>query len=92
MLKVYNTVKSTLSRAEAALATRIKDGSLRSGFTFRDIARKQWRDLRNPDVIHEAIRTLEDAHWIRPTPEPPVTSPMRGRPKAPSWDVNPALS
>jgi hypothetical protein len=92
MYKVYNSVKSPLSRAEAALAGRIKDGSLRSGFTFRDIARKRWRDLANPDVIHEAIRTLEEAHWIRPMPEPEVTSRKAGRPRGDCWDVNPALT
>jgi len=92
MHKVYNSVKSPLARAEETLAARIKDLSLRSGFTFRDITRKHWKHLSNPEIIREAITTLEQAHWIRLSPEPSVITTLKGgRPKGESWDVNPAL-
>ena len=88
--RIYDTVKSPLKKAEAALAQKIKDGSLRSGFTFRDIIRKGWAGLRDSEIILEAIRSLEQAHWIRPMPEPPITS-QGGRPKEPGWEINPEI-
>jgi hypothetical protein len=89
MYKVYNTVRSPLAKAETMLAARIKDGSLKPGFTFRDITRKRWRDLANPEIVREALESLEQAHWIRPAKPELIIS--KGRPRGESWEINPAV-
>jgi len=92
MHRIYASIKSPLGKAEAALADRIKDGSLRSGFTSRDILRKGWRELKGPDIVAEAIRSLENLRWVRLKTKPVLVDKSKGgRPVGDQWEVNPLL-
>jgi hypothetical protein len=68
--------------AANALLKRIKDGTLKDGFTARDIARKHWSGLTGPKVA-DALEYLTDNNWIR---EKVIAT--GGKPKI-TYEINP---
>lgn len=75
-------------QAASALAKKIEAGELSDGFTDRDIYRKEWSGLRDPDEVKAACNELEAAGWLRRIAREGRT---RGRPAAPKYEINPAL-
>ncbi len=88
MHRVYDCIRTSIQKAEAALAKRITDQDLKSGFTERSVRRKGWRDLSNSDCIELASESLAERGWLREIPQPP--NPGRGRPTT-KWEINPSL-
>jgi hypothetical protein len=71
-----------------ALAKKIQAGELTDGFSERDIYRREWSALREPEEVKAACAELEAASWIR---RMPVQSKPIGRPAAPKYEINPKL-
>jgi hypothetical protein len=57
------------SDGAAILAGHIKDGDLGASFTYREVRRKGWRDLRGPEDVRRALGVLTEAAWIRFEPK-----------------------
>jgi hypothetical protein len=75
-------------QAVQALAKKIEGGELADGFSDRDIYRKEWSTLRDPDEVKAACAELEAAGWIRRMTGEPK---RRGRPALPKYEINPVL-
>ena len=71
-----------------ALARKIEAGELADGFSERDIYRKEWSVLREPEEVKAACAELEAAGWIRRIH---VQGKHVGRPAAPKYEINPRL-
>jgi len=82
--RMYSAALAAGEEAAALLLTKIKSGELKSGFTTRDVYRRNWTGLKNREVLAEALSLLEEFGWVRP--ETQLTS---GR-KRVRWGVNPA--
>jgi hypothetical protein len=86
MHRVYGCIQTPIQKAESAIAKRLRNGDLSSGFTIRAIQRKHWRDLSRPEYIDLALETLVEKGWLRDLPK----SEGRGRPTT-AWEINPSL-
>jgi Protein of unknown function (DUF3987)/RepB DNA-primase from phage plasmid/Primase C terminal 1 (PriCT-1) len=86
MHRIYGCIQTPIQKAESAIAKRLRNGDLDSGFTIRAIQRKHWRDLSRPEYIDLALETLVEKGWLRDLPK----SEGRGRPTT-AWEINPAL-
>jgi hypothetical protein len=86
MHRIYGCIQTPIQKAESAIAKRLRNGDLSSGFTIRAIQRKHWRDLSRPEYIDLALETLVEKGWLRDLPK----SEGRGRPTT-AWEINPAL-
>jgi len=63
--KLYATELSPGVEGAQLLARKLRDGSLRDGESVRDIARHQWAGLASAGAVHEALKILEAAGWVR---------------------------
>ena len=86
MHRIYGCIQTPIQKAESAIAKRLRNGDLNSGFTIRAIQRKHWRDLSRPEYIDLALETLVEKGWLRDLPK----SEGRGRPTT-AWEINPNL-
>lgn len=86
--RVYAMASDVRIQAAQALSNKINAEELEDGFSERDIYRKEWSVLRNPDEVKEACAELEAAGWIR---RMPAQGKHIGRPAAPRYEINPAL-
>ena len=78
-----------LLAAARSLAERIEDGEIVSGMTVREIYRKGWKGLSSFECADQALRVLEDAHWLVVKR---VTGHVAGRPGSPRVILHPSLS
>ncbi len=65
MRRCYGLVLDGGARSAQALAEKLMAGKLADGFTARDVARKNWQDVNQPDAIKAALEWLEDEGWLR---------------------------
>ncbi len=84
--RIYATAGNARVQAAAALARKIKQGVLQESFTRRDVQRKQWRHLTEPDDIAKALEDLHLACWLKPV-EPDYSG--TGRKPAVQYFINP---
>ena len=63
--RVYASGDSASATAAKALADKLKNGALRSGFTRREIERKKWHDLSSKEDVDAALKITVDAHWLK---------------------------
>lgn len=63
--RAYGSGHNRSGTSAKALAERIKEGKLTSGFTSRTIERKAWQELTIKADIEAALAWLVDANWLR---------------------------
>ncbi len=70
--RIYACVADPDLEPALALSARIKAGALPSPFTYRDVYRRCWSGLDNPEATRRAVAALEGLDWFR-TVETPNT-------------------
>jgi putative DNA primase/helicase len=63
--RVYAPELGRLTSPQAALAERLRTGSVRDGDKVRDIYRRQWAGLRTRELVESAIADLMPLGWVR---------------------------
>jgi len=63
---------------------RIRTGKLQDGFTVREIKRKGWSGLNNPEIIQDVLALLVDYRYLK------TIETDSGRPTA-RYYINPAF-
>lgn len=76
-LKAYAIDKNARAMAIKKLAEAIQQEQLEDGTTVRSIYRKQWTHLKTPQLLDQALETLEELNWLRQV----VTTVQGGRTK-----------
>jgi hypothetical protein len=76
---------SPTQSAAIAIAKRLKNGSIRNGFSARDIHQKDWMDLTDHGHVSAALELLEELWWIRKD-----KIETNGRPKH-IYSINPRI-
>ena len=84
---IYGMVTDMLQHASAMLARKIEEGKLSSGFTVRDVYRKDWSLLNSKEIIRSACDELVEAGWLRQEEKQGNV----GRPKQAAFLVNPKI-
>jgi Protein of unknown function (DUF3987) len=84
--RIYGLAQDYRTQAAAALATQIRNGKLEDGFSTRDVYRKGWSGLTDPEVALAACRELEAAGWLRTRP---LGKAATGRPAGQQYEINP---
>jgi len=95
--RVYSLVIQSSTRTAALLAeklseiakTRTDDDWFVSGFTARQVTRRNWKGLTDPDVLQNALEVLVEDQWIMLEEIPSTAS--GGRPTRRYW-INPNIS
>lgn len=87
--RCYGLLKDGGLRAAQALAAKLEGGKLNSGFTVRDVVRKEWHSLTEHDQVLAAVNLLEDHGWLREE-ETGGTGPGGGR-RTERYHINPAI-
>lgn len=85
--RIYGMATDISHQAAAILAKKIESGDLRSGFSVRDIYKKDWSLLSNKEIVQSACDELVDAGWLRQQ----VKQDGVGRPKQTSFVINPKI-
>lgn len=85
--RIYGMVTDMSHHAASLLARKIEEGSLVSGFTVRDVYRKDWSLLNSKEIILGACDELIEAGWLRQE----VKQGNVGRPKQAAFIVNPKI-
>lgn len=83
--RIYGMVEGAKVCTAKMLLRRIQDGKLQSGFTLRDVRRKQWSGATDTMKVEAALAMLEAHHCVRG-----FESASGGRPTT-TYEVNPAL-
>lgn len=87
--RCYGLLADDGLRSAQALADKLCQGKLSTGFTSRDVRRNQWRYLTTEDAVQAALDWLEDEGWLRAN-EVGGTGPGTGR-RTYRYDINPKL-
>ena len=85
MRRVYGMVRDARIDAATALQKKIARGQLDSPFSERELYRKGWSLLTDPEVVTDACTELVVAGWIRRVDEPRRS----GRPPSRKYEINP---
>lgn len=64
-LKVYRIGKSAEAMALKKLSENIEHGMVTHACTVRSIYRKQWAHLKTPQLVEQALETLEELNWLK---------------------------
>jgi putative DNA primase/helicase len=86
--RVYACGGSQELEAARELAQRLKAGELGPQFTARDVYRRQWSGLDEPDRVEATLEVLEAHGWVRAAK---IQRPDGGRPTT-LWQLNPRIS
>lgn len=70
-----------------ALTKKIQQGDVADGFTERDVYKKEWAGLRDPEEVKAACIELEQAGWIRRIAS---EGKRAGRPTV-KYEINPSV-
>lgn len=62
--RIYGLVETAKTTTAKMLARRIADGKLQSGFTARDVVRKNWAGIKSTADAETALAILEEHAWI----------------------------
>ncbi len=84
--RLYGSALARGTTAARLLASKIRKGKLRDGFTARDVYSNEWSGLATPDDAQRAIETLEDLDWLQCE-----AKHTGGRPKQ-VYRINPRLA
>ena len=87
--RLYALALDNGQMAAAALSKKMEAGKLESPFKVRTVQRRGWGQLTDSAVIGEAIRILEDAHWVREVPV--AKKAVGGRPPEAEYEINPKV-
>lgn len=87
--RIYGLGGDIQVQAARALARKIVTGDLIDGFNTREIGKKNWSGLADPDLIKAACDELELANWIRRREVERIGA--TGRPPLPAYDINPGV-
>jgi hypothetical protein len=85
-VRLYGMVTRADVAGARAIAAKIKAGSLRDGFSFRDIGQAEWSGLTERAVIASGLELLERHHIIVREGQP--TGTIGGRPTS-TYRINP---
>ena len=66
--RVYSSGAFGVTEAVKLIHGRIVKGSLKEGFSARDIYRAQWSGLTDHDLVNDAMELMVDLSWIRALP------------------------
>lgn len=64
-IKAYAIGQNAQAGAAKRLSEYIERGLLEQDSPVRSIYRKQWAQLRTPELVDQALETLEELHWLR---------------------------
>lgn len=64
-MRVYHPILTAPVDAAEVLLGRIEAGDVTHGMKVRDLHRKGWEGLSNPDDARRAIEVLMDHGWVR---------------------------
>lgn len=84
--RVYGAVHGVDGASAHALAEKIREGKLQSGFTLRSVYTKGWRDLSDAERVKQGADQLVELGWLKETP---VTTGGRGTAK---YEINPHIA
>jgi putative DNA primase/helicase len=87
--RIYSSIVRPEMRTAADLAGKISRRSLGESFSCRDVYRREWSGLDNPDRAKAALDILEDHDWIRQVPQ--QAGQTRGRRALALYTVNPRV-
>ena len=62
--RAYGAADNAAALSARALADKIKQGVVKSGFTARSVGRKGWQHLSSMSDVLAALEWLIDADWI----------------------------
>ena len=85
--RAYGSVTHRSRLAAVRLAGKIRAGSLKDGFTVRDVYRKEWAMLESSEPALSACEELVEAGWLREV----VTLPGPGQKGKTESLINPAV-
>ena len=88
-LIAFDLMGADPNRLKAGKVSRWLNG--KSTVSRRDVHRAFQSDFGRVDDVDPVLSLLEDHGWIRRLPDPPKTS-KGGRPPAPTYEVNPAVT
>ena len=88
-MRIYSSIFTGSVHGARILANRIIEGKLERGFSSRNIKHKGWSGLTTPELIQDALETLEEKNWIRALKI--QSAKAGGRPSNPKWEINPEL-
>lgn len=89
-LRVYHALEHPETGAAELLLARLKRGELPTSFKARDIYRKAWHGLKDPDATKKACRLLHEYDWLIELDPGGGQGP--GRPADPVYAVSPAAA
>lgn len=84
--RIYGAVQGLDGTSMQALASKLVDGKLASGFTARSVYTKGWRALSDQRKVQEAIDQLLELNWLK---ERSVETGGRGKIE---YDINPLVA
>lgn len=84
--RAYAAGSRTATEGAVALLKKIKSGSIKSGFSPRDVYLKDWSLLATPEDVQAAATLLCDLHHLREIEHTP--GKQGGRPKT-TYEINP---
>jgi putative DNA primase/helicase len=87
--RVYGCMVSPEMASARELARHLSAGDLPDTFTTRDVYRRGWSGLTQPEEARKALELLNDSAWVQQQEVPP--SILGGRPTE-MWKINPKVS
>lgn len=87
--RIYGLVTGQAREGVTVLISKIRGGELAGNFSERDVYRKGWSFLTEPEYVARACRELEDSGWIRRVRQ--QRGPAGGRPPSPVYEINPKI-
>jgi hypothetical protein len=87
--RMYGCLVSPEMAAARELARHLALGELPGTFTTRDVYRRGWTGLAQPDHVRNALELLADSGWVRQLEIVPTLT--GGRPTE-QWECNPRIS
>jgi hypothetical protein len=86
--RIYHMAVDIREDAVKSLSGKLAKGELQDGFTERDVYKRQWSNLSNPELVEAAFSELEQAGWIRRLPREKGGA---GRPSV-KYEINPSVT
>ena len=85
--RIYGSAEIGSIQLVSMLGEKLIASAIKEPFTAREIERKGWSGLTDSKLVEDALVELEEAGWIKGTPNRPAT----GRPTI-LYNLNPALT
>jgi hypothetical protein len=85
--RIYGLVDDSNNESLLKLAEKIKEGCLPNPFSVRDVYRKHWEGLSDPEICEIACDELRDLNWLAVK----QNDQEYGRPKSREFVINPKV-